>query len=37
MDYLDYKIADKSRFSTNIKGCATQVWKENGQVYAMVF
>ncbi len=36
-DYLDFEIADKSRFSTTIKGCAAEVWKDNGQVYAMVF
>ncbi len=37
MDHLDFEIADKSHFTTSIKGCDTQVWKENGQVYAMVF
>ncbi len=37
IDHLDFEIADKSRFSTNIKGCAAQIWKDNGQVYAMVF
>lgn len=37
MDHLDFEIADKSLFTTSIKGCDTQVWKENGQVYAMVF
>ena len=37
VDHLDFEIADKTRFSTTIKGCDTQVWKDDGQVYAMVF
>lgn len=36
-DYLDFKMADGSRFSNDIKGCHTDIWKEKGQVYAMVY
>ncbi|MCP4022098.1 MAG: hypothetical protein GY729_09675 [Desulfobacteraceae bacterium] len=36
-DHLNFKMADGSRFSNVIKGCATQIWKERGQVYAMVY
>ena len=36
-DHIDFQMADGSRFTTNIKGCETCVWKDNGQVYAMVF
>ncbi len=35
--FLSEDIADGSRFNTRIKGCETCVWKDNGQVYAMVF
>ena len=34
---LSETLADGSRFNTRIKGCETCVWKDNGQVYAMVF
>jgi len=39
MDYdnLDFKMADGSSFSNDIKGCHTDIWKEKGQVYAMVY
>jgi anti-sigma factor RsiW len=39
MDYenLDFEMADGSRFSNEIKGCHTDIWKEKGQVYAMVY
>jgi hypothetical protein len=36
-DHLDFKMADGCRFSTKNKGCTTDIWKNNGQVYAMVF
>lgn len=36
-DHLDFKMVDNRHFSTHIKGCTTDVWKNNGQVYAMVF
>lgn len=35
-DHLGFEIADGSRFSNIIKGCPTDIWKEKGQVYAMV-
>lgn len=35
--FLASDLADGSRFNTRIKGCETCVWKDNGQVYAMVF
>jgi len=35
--FLSEDLADGSRFNTRIKGCETCVWKDNGQVYAMVF
>ena len=35
--FLSFGMADGSRFNTRIKGCEADVWKENGQVYAMVF
>lgn len=35
--FLNFDMADGSRFSTRIKGCDASVWKDNGQVYAMVF
>ncbi len=35
--YLAFDMADGTRFSTTLKGCNAQVWKDNGQVYAMVF
>jgi anti-sigma factor RsiW len=39
MDYgdLDFQMADGSRFSSDTKGCHTNIWKEKGQVYAMVY
>jgi len=37
VDHLDFEIADGTRFVTTIKGCDTQVWKDNDQVYATVF
>ncbi|MBA3012414.1 MAG: hypothetical protein KKF12_04180 [Proteobacteria bacterium] len=37
IDHLDSELSDGSRFTTTTKGCTAQVWKENGQVYAMVF
>lgn len=39
MDYdlLNFRMADGSRFFDRIKGCDTHIWKDNGQVYAMVF
>lgn len=36
-DHLDFEMADGSRFSNDIKGCHTDIWKEKGQVYAMVY
>ena len=35
--FLRFDMADGSRFDTRIKGCQASVWKDNGQVYAMVF
>lgn len=35
--HLAFDMADGTRFSTTLKGCNAQVWKDNGQVYAMVF
>ncbi len=35
-DHLGFEMADGSRFSNTIKGCPTDIWKEKGQVYAMV-
>lgn len=35
-DHLDFEMADGSRFSNDIRGCHTDIWKEKGQVYAMV-
>lgn len=35
-DHLGFEMADGSRFSNIIKGCPTDIWKEKGQVYAMV-
>jgi hypothetical protein len=39
MDYgnLDFEMADGARFSNDLKGCHTDIWKEKGQVYAMVY
>ncbi|MCF6248934.1 MAG: hypothetical protein L3J69_16485 [Desulfobacula sp.] len=39
MDYdrLEFEMADGSRFNNILKGCKTDIWKENGQVYAMVY
>ncbi len=36
-DNLAFKMADGSRFFNDIKGLHTRIWKDNGQVYAMVF
>ena len=36
-DHLGFEMADGSRFSNVIKGCHTDIWKEKGQVYAMVY
>ncbi|MBU1342543.1 MAG: hypothetical protein KKE44_12905 [Proteobacteria bacterium] len=36
-DHLDFEMADGSRFENDIKGCHTDIWKEKGQVYAMVY
>ncbi|MDD9302664.1 MAG: hypothetical protein HUK40_10155 [Desulfobacter sp.] len=36
-DYIDFSMAEGSRFNTHIKGCETCVWKNHDQVYAMVF
>lgn len=35
--FLDFDMADGSRFNTRLKGCEARVWKDNGQLYAMVF
>lgn len=35
-DHLGFEMADGIRFSSDIKECHTDIWKENGQVYAMV-
>lgn len=35
--HLDFELAEGSRFNNRIKGFETHIWKENGQVYAMVF
>ncbi len=39
MDYnnLDFAMADGSKFYNEIKGCNTDIWKDKGQVYAMVY
>jgi hypothetical protein len=37
VDHLEFEVADGTRFSTTIKGCDTQVWKNNDQIYATVF
>jgi hypothetical protein len=39
LDYghLDFEMADGSRFSNDLKGFHTDIWKEKGQVYAMVY
>jgi anti-sigma factor RsiW len=36
-DHLAFDMAEGSRFMTSFKGCDTTVWKDHGQVYAMVF
>ena len=36
-DHLGFEMADGSRFNNIIKGCHTDIWKEKGQVYAMVY
>lgn len=36
-DHLSFNMADGSRFNNNIKGFETDIWKDNGQVYALVF
>ncbi len=36
-DRLAFKMADGSRFSNDLKGLHTDIWKENSQVYALVF
>jgi hypothetical protein len=36
-DHLDFKLSESSRFINTIKGFQTRIWKENDQVYAMVF
>ncbi len=36
-DHLNFKMADGSRFSNDIKGYHTDIWKEKYQVYAMVY
>ena len=35
-DHLDFEMADGLRFSQDIKEHRADIWKENGQVYAMV-
>ena len=36
-DFLEFDMADGSQFHTSLKGCDTRVWKNHGQIYAMVF
>ncbi len=36
-NYLDFAMADGSRFNNEIKGCNTDIWKDKGQVYTMVY
>lgn len=36
-NHLDFQLADGSRFNSTVKGLRSDVWKENGQVYAMVY
>jgi|GEM_PF-832202 len=36
-NFIDFPMADGSRFTTNVKGCDTCIWKDHGQVYATVF
>jgi len=36
-DHLNFEMADGSSFSNDIKGYHTDIWKEKGQVYAMVY
>ena len=35
-DHLGFDMADGSRFSCDLRGCHTDIWKQNGQIYAMV-
>jgi hypothetical protein len=35
--HLNFDMAEGSRFNTRLKGCEADVWKDNGQIYAMVF
>lgn len=35
-DHLDFKMADTVNYSNDINECRTDIWKENGQVYALV-
>ncbi len=35
-DHLGFKMADGMRYSNAVKECRTDIWKENGQVYALV-
>ncbi|MCG8635565.1 MAG: hypothetical protein MI863_17150 [Desulfobacterales bacterium] len=36
-DHLAFDMPEGSRFTTSLKGCETRVWRDRGQVYAMVF
>ncbi|MCP3873984.1 MAG: hypothetical protein GY699_12610 [Desulfobacteraceae bacterium] len=36
-NHLAFEMADGSRFINDIKGCHTDIWKEKGQIYAMVY
>lgn len=36
-DNLDFKLADGSRYTNLLRGYRTNIWKENGQVYALVY
>lgn len=36
-DHIGFEMADGSRFSNTIKGFHTDIWKKQGQVYAMVY
>ncbi len=36
-DHLEFEMADGSHFNNVLKGCKTDIWKEKGQVYAMVY
>lgn len=36
-NHLDFEMTDGSRFTSTVHGLHSDVWKENGQIYAMVY